>query len=368
MRRFFAKIHLWLAIPLGVVIMIMSLSGAILLFEKEILEFTYRDNYVADEQATRPIVLDQLITIAQSKLSPQDSIGAIKINSDPKMNYQFIVIDTQTKKSRCIYINPYNAALEGSSEVRNHFFLTMRSLHRWLLDDFDREVIFPVGKRITGISTIVFVILLMTGLILWFPKNKKMLPKRFRINFHQGWRRFFYDLHVVGGFYLVPILLVLTLTGLSWSFNWYRTGFYRLLGADPTAVFVSQSISETTASDSVNYHTWAIVFYKLKTTYQHFSNLTIQDGNVSVSLSDCGNIKSLDRYLFNRETGAIESSMLYKDQTRMNQLRGWVYSVHVGAWGGGWTKIISFIAALMGIILPITGYYFWIKKYWGCKK
>ena len=47
----------------------------------------------------------------------------------------------------------------------------------------------------------------------------------------QGWFHFWYDSHVSLGFYATIFLLIMALTGLTWSFRWYRTGFYALFGA-----------------------------------------------------------------------------------------------------------------------------------------
>ena len=48
----------------------------------------------------------------------------------------------------------------------------------------------------------------------------------------KGWRRFWYDLHVAGGMYTLIFLLAMALTGLTWSFSWYRTGFYKVFGVE----------------------------------------------------------------------------------------------------------------------------------------
>ncbi|WP_349829969.1 PepSY-associated TM helix domain-containing protein, partial [Bacteroides uniformis] len=53
---------------------------------------------------------------------------------------------------------------------------------------------------------------------------------------------------------------------------------------------------------------------------------------------------------------------LYKDADTSGKIRGWIYSVHVGSWGGWATRILSFLAALIGASLPLTGYYLWIRR------
>ena len=53
---------------------------------------------------------------------------------------------------------------------------------------------------------------------------------------------------------------------------------------------------------------------------------------------------------------------LYKDLPKSGKIRGWIYSVHVGSWGGMTTRILTCLVSLLGTIFAITGYYFWIKK------
>ena len=61
---------------------------------------------------------------------------------------------------------------------------------------------------------------------------KKALKNSLKIVAGKGWRRFWYDLHVAGGMYTLIFLLAMALTGLTWSFSWYRTGFYKVFGVE----------------------------------------------------------------------------------------------------------------------------------------
>ncbi|WP_368351027.1 PepSY domain-containing protein, partial [Phocaeicola dorei] len=63
-------------------------------------------------------------------------------------------------------------------------------------------------------------------------------------------------------------------------------------------------------------------------------------------------------------SGEIDEVVLYKDAEKAGKIRGWIYSVHVGSWGGMLTRLLTFIAALIGATLPLTGYYLWIKRIW----
>ena len=102
----------------------------------------------------------------------------------------------------------------------------MRKLHRWLMDVPPQKGDKTVGKTIVGVTTLVFVAILISGVVIWIPQTKKALKNRLQVSCNKGWRRFWYDSHVSLGFYTTLFLLVMALTGLTWSFTWYRTAVY----------------------------------------------------------------------------------------------------------------------------------------------
>ena len=85
-------------------------------------------------------------------------------------------------------------------------------------------------------------------------------------------------------------------------------------------------------------------------------------GSATVSFNRLGNQRAADRYTFNPRNGEITGTTLYKDADASGKIRGWIFSVHVGSWGGLTTRILSFLAALVGASLPLTGYYLWIRR------
>ena len=89
------------------------------------------------------------------------------------------------------------------------FFLKMMRLHRWLLDEYKRDGSFSWGKSIVGYATLVLAIIIISGIVIWYPRNKKVLRNRLKVKTKAGWFRFFYDLHVSGGFYAALLLLIL---------------------------------------------------------------------------------------------------------------------------------------------------------------
>ena len=88
------------------------------------------------------------------------------------------------------------------------------------------------GKMIVGTATLMLVFVLLSGVCHLVAPYKKALKNSLKIVAGKGWRRFWYDLHVAGGMYTLIFLLAMALTGLTWSFSWYRTGFYKVLGGN----------------------------------------------------------------------------------------------------------------------------------------
>ena len=90
--------------------------------------------------------------------------------------------------------------------------------------------------------------------------------------------------------------------------------------------------------------------------------MTISKGKVEVKSSNCGNQRAKDTYHIEGATGEITSVERYADKASDSKAKGWVYSVHVGSWGGIFTRVLWFLAALLGATLPLTGYNLLIKR------
>ena len=394
MKKLIGKIHLWLSVPVGLVITIICLTGAILVFETELTELFNRETYFVKEVKEQKLPLNDFIVKVNSQLPDSLSVASVQLTQNPKRNYR---IGLKGANRMSAYADPYTGELKDISGYSSGFFSVMRRMHRWLMDTYKRDGVF-VGKTVVGVSTLIFVVILITGVIVWIPKTKKAFKKSLAINLKEGKKRFWHDLHVAGGVYVVIVLLVLSLTGLTWSFTWYRNAFYKVFGAEiqnvqprpqPQTSTANAQQGQTPAGNrgenpnaergnrgnenagreekpekqkGINTVVWQNVINNLTTQNPDFKSITIQDGRVSLQTSNYGNSRGADSYSFDKNTGEITEVKLYKDQDKSSKMRGWIYAVHVGSWGGIFTKIITFLAALMGASLPITGYYLWIVK------
>ena len=453
MRNFFRKFHLWVSVPFGIVITITCFTGALLVFEKEITALCVGDITVVTPVG-EPLPVSVIADKVDATLPADVDVKGVVVSSSPDEAYR---VNLSKPKKAAVYVNQYTGEVIGKDE-RLPFFRTVFRLHRWLMDSNPGEGKVFWGKIIVGASTLAFVVILLTGLVIWWPRNRKMLGNRLQIALRKGKNRFWYDLHVAGGFYAMLLLLVMALTGLTWSFEWYRNGAYSLFGAGeaketavverktPTrvetpvcpgscrdctlpvcvnsaenkntavesgraagwnvdAVTAATNVTDTKYVDAesavsvadidaitaatvvdaqsgatvvtdgnsgatslvaaTEFDSWQRAYENVAAIVPHFETITVSAGVVSVKNTKYGNMRAADKYMFDEESGAITSVELYKDSARKGKLSGWFYSLHIGSWGGLLTRILSFLAALLGATLPLTGYYLWIKRLYG---
>lgn len=368
MRKIFKQIHLWLSVPFGIIITIICFSGAMLVFEKEIMETSNRELYYVESVGDKTLPLDALVKKVEALLPDSVQVTGITAYSNPERCYQ---VSLSKPRRATMYIDPYTGEVKGRYE-RSPFFTTMFKMHRWLMGSARAEDgSIGLGKLIVGISTLMFVFVLITGAVIWWPKNRKILKNRLSINAKKGWRRFWYDLHVAGGIYALVLLLAMSLTGLTWSFEWYRDGFYKVFGVEVPAGGGEQKNQakggerkekKEDRKEASPYEQWQKVYEELALLNPEYKQIAVSKGSASVSFDKMGNQRAADKYTFDQKSGEITNVTLYKDSAGSSKIRGWIYSVHVGSWGGILTRILTFLAALLGASLPLTGYYLWIKR------
>ena len=223
--KLFHKIHLWMALPFGIVMTIVCLTGALLVIEKPVTTLIDPDFYTVkvEEPAPEPALQPAPEPAPQRTCNGdcqncKTGCGGNTTEADP----------IKSEKAE----QPVKAekAKQGGKQKKLPFFENTLKLHRWLLDAPKAKGERTLGKTIVGISILLFVLDLLTGLVIWWPRKKKTLLHRLKVECNKGASHFLYDCHVSLGFWTLAILLIIALTGLTWSFPVWRDTFTGLLG------------------------------------------------------------------------------------------------------------------------------------------
>jgi uncharacterized iron-regulated membrane protein len=208
-KKLIGKLHLILGFVSGLVVFIVALTGVILVFEVEIDEFVNQKLFFIEPQAQSRLSIDELMTKVQAAY-PGRAIEGFELDEGANRSIRFSLSDDEGRN--IVFVHPCTGSILGAVEYEKRFFTIVLKLHRYLLAG-------DTGKTITGISAIIFIILLITGIVLGFPRNMALLRQRLSVKWEARWRRVNYDLHSTLGFYACIVLFLMAATGLVWSYK-----------------------------------------------------------------------------------------------------------------------------------------------------
>ncbi|HET6527988.1 MAG TPA: PepSY-associated TM helix domain-containing protein [Balneolaceae bacterium] len=373
--RFFKKIilflHRWLGLISGLVVFILGVTGCLFVFQHEISQWTRSEVlFIEQEHASETLPVKELQQKAAQALDVEYLPYGLTTYKNPDRNWSVMSYkgggDSWTyfgtiKDYRTLYINPYSGDIAGIVNEEQDFFQIVKGIHWSLL------LATPIGQPITVWSTVVFIILLISGIVLWWPKkwNKSGKQKSFKIKWGGTWRRLNYDLHNVLGFYFLVISLILGLTGLYWYFPFAQKSLHFLgtgefkLPALPAAKVVS------VPGDDKNSSALDVAYSKAWNEYPRAFSITIaapfdSAGTIRATVRPDGDTYYANSTLqFDQYTGKLLAANRYSELNAGEKLLSMNYDIHVGAIAGLPGKIIAFLASLICASLPVTGFLIW---------
>lgn len=355
MKQFLRKVHLWLSVPFGVFITLICLTGGLLIIEKDLIR-RGDSSLVYVKPEGEPMEMNLLCTKVLETQPEGAKISGVTIYLDLAKSYEVGIASPYRKT---IYVDPYRGEVLGAYE-RSAFFTTVSLIHRRMLDGTKEAV---VGKQVVGVTVWTFVFILISGIVLWWPSRWNRLGHSLKIRFGRGRKVLWYDLHVVLGVFATLILLGSAVTGLIWTYDWFEKPIYKLFGASqPSEKPPHASIQEI----GDGYVAWGVAVKQIP--LEKYASLRVQKGVVKASLSGWGNARATDDYRFDPVSGELLEMTKYADKERYEKVSGWISSVHLGRWGGSFSRLLTFLAMLIGASLPITGYYLWWKRIYRPRK
>lgn len=345
------QIHLWLGLATGLVVFIVSVTGCIYVFEEEIRDLTQKDKlYVPVQQ--KPFVGLAPIIENYKKASKNAKLTTIRINN---ARPDATVIVSGGKKND-YYFNPYTAELV--TKANSDWLHVDEDLHRTLL-------LGEPGKFIMNWSVVIFVIMLISGWVLWFPNQMRLLRQSLTIKWNASFKRVNYDLHNVLGFYSSWILIIVALSGLYFAFDSVKKGATFLTGTKLTKPVSVAATAKPFSQDS------------LPQRYdQIYSAAMLQypgAKETALSIRKTGELRlriiypsefsrKQNVFYFDPATMQMSKYKLYRNFKLADKLESSNYDLHTGQMFGLFGKILAFIASLISASLPVTGLIIWLKK------
>ncbi|MCC6286383.1 MAG: PepSY domain-containing protein [Chitinophagaceae bacterium] len=359
-KRITGWLHLWLGLGSGAIVLFLGITGCILAFEQEIRSITQPYIYTAEQ--SKPYLPPSQLSAAAEKYFDGKKATAVEY---PAKNKSAVVSYWDAEENyKMVYVNPYTAGVLKAKNMRNDFFRIVVNGHfyLWLPPQ--------IGQPVVASATLIFVVMMITGLILWWPKNKAARKQRFSIKFNARWRRVNYDLHNVLGFYMTWVCIFIALTGLVWGFEWFAKSVYFVTSAGKTLPAHEHPVSDTAAIASAKAnagdYVYALMAGKAKggESFGIYYPATHTDAIEGFVNHRPGTYYNADYYHYDQytlqelpATGVYAGS--FKDAGLADKIARMNYDIHVGAVLGLTGKVLAFLGSLMCASLPVTGFLVW---------
>ena len=350
--------HLTIGTIAGIVIFIMSVTGVLLAFEKQITRWADTRGYKVAQTSTdaqRLSVEALLAKLRETQAAAPASVTMYDDKSSP--------VTIGFAGGRNLFVNPYTGEVfgEGATNVRS-FFRTVTDVHRWLGAQGDNRA---VARAVTGACNLGFLFIVASGFYLWWPSKLTRTQFRnvlwFRRRLSNKARDF--NWHNVIGFWSVAPLFIVVLSAVVISYTWASNLVYRVAGEAPPAPAqrgAPANPNQQAAAPSLEgidrlwsraeqqVEGWKSISMQLPNSQNAPVTFTIDSGTG-------GQPQKRAQLTLNRTTGEVVRWEPFSSYTTGRRMRSWLRFAHTGEVGGFIGQTIAALASLGGAFLVFTG-------------
>ena len=348
--------HLVCGVVAGVVVLIMSITGVALTYEKQMLEWADRGAWTAPSlvgaRHLPPETLLAKAAAAQPGLAPTGFTLRAPAAAPATVTFQ---------GNKSLLIDPYTGTIVGEppAGLRN-FFRTMTVWHRYLaLEGTSRAT----GRAITGAANLGFLFIVLSGIYLWFPRVWTWLQFKNVLWFRGGLpgKARDFNWHNVIGFWSAVPLAVVVAGAVPISYPWASNLVYRLVGEAPPAPAQGARPAVPPRAESVPVDGLDAAYARAQERVPAWRTITVRlTGGprapfvFTVDEGYSGQPQKRDTLTVSR-TGEIEKSEKFSDLSAGRRLRSWLRFAHTGEIYGLTGQTIAGIVSAGGVVLVYTG-------------
>lgn len=350
-QRIFFRTHWLLGLLAGLVLAVVGGTGAILGFEAELIDALNPALHV--EAHGPPMTPSQVAAIATAT---HDGYRPRSVEWQGDDRAVIVRLARGNERGGVeVAIDPYLGASLG--ELRGtDFIATVERLHRNLAAG-------PVGKQLVGASTIALIVLAVSGIVLRWPRRHS-LRAWLAFEWRLGGRALLRNLHLTAATWMLPLYLVVALTGLWWSYDFYRDAINRAAGVTmPQRKPDANNARADLPPDEVD-ATWAT----FRREVADATRATIAlGGNADAPIEiryqtresphdRAWNTLKLDA------SGAVVGRELYAGQPAGRRFVSSLFPLHSGDFFGLPGRVAMAIAALLLPLFTLTGFWMWLQR------
>lgn len=350
-RQIAFTLHRYIGLIVGLLLIIVGLTGSLLVFQSEIDHFLVQRQFgkvIAQEER---VSIESVINTVKETYSDRPELKLASIVTSDNPTYKVRLVDSE--KQTEVFVNSYTGAIIGDRVWENTYIGIIFQLHYALLAG-------TPGQVIVGIVAFLLLILCLTGIFLWSGWRK--LISGFKIKWNAHLKRVSFDIHKVAGIITAVFLGLIAFTGLCWNFYDYaKPAIYAITFTPHPPEPVSQAIpgkSPLGIAEILKIADTALP--GAETTYINLP--TEPNGTFSVykkrpqELNEYGeSVVYLDQY-----SGKVLQLLDGRNLPLAQRVLNSFTPLHYGTFWGLPSRIFYIFVGLAPVILSITGFIMWL--------
>jgi len=369
--------HFYAGIIFAPFLIILSMTGSIYLFKPQIEQVIYKDYYQVTPKGERISAAQQIEEV--KKLYPYAIVTKYRPGESATRSSEVII--TFKDKSLTIFINPYTGKKMGELDNDDRIMDKIEDFHGELMAG-------TLGDRVVELAACWTIVLIITGLYLWFPKKKQNLSGVLIPRLTKGKQILRRDLHVVPAFWITAGMLFLVMTGLPWSGFWgshFQTIATNSGAGYPPSIWSGSAPASTIKTKDIAEVPWAAENLDVPASkIQGYIPLSIDDvvsiaKREGIHPSYTINIpqekegvytlsafppKAQDEVTMHIDqyTGAVLADYRYQNYGLIGKIVAWGITLHKGTQFGLINQLVSLFICLGIILVAFSGFYLWWKR------
>lgn len=354
LKLWLRRIHLVLALVSGLFIVCLSLTGALLIYAKDIQYIIQPQQWLVEPQQ-QPLSYEKLVNTVATTTG--EKVTRLMPEQRRDLAWQLQLASTQYAS-----VNPYTGDILHQYDFYSTVYGFTMALHRWLL--YENEQGEKSLRNWVSTCALIFIITLLVGVYLWIkPKNRL---KRLVIKPKAKLRILLYQLHTVIGMYLFIPLILIAFTGIAFHWKDETKAVLEFVTQDkvtnrPSAPVVElPSAPQQQLTLALNN---ALAFFPDGELYRiYFAKKTTEP--IALRIKNPGESHAYSWVWVNPYTGDVLQSYDASKANFTSKAWDFKYKLHIGDFAGSLVQILWLFIALTPVFFTLSGFYFWYKRHY----
>ncbi|GAB2997770.1 oxidoreductase [Arenimonas maotaiensis] len=366
------QLHWFFGITAGLVLAAVGVTGALLSFQQPLLK-AFNPGVLSVRADGRTVLTPEELLARVQAAQPKRKPVSLSLSGDPSEPAKVGFAPEPgakpgpggRRRGESRYVDPYDGRLLAKPRGEG-FFRTSMQIHRWLAAG-------EVGKQIVGASTVALVFFCLSGLYLRWPRRWLDWRAWLRLDWAQKGRSFLWHLHAVLGTWLLAAYLLMSLTGLYWSYDWYRDGLYTLTGKPapdegPRRGGQAAGVPNVSAGSS-SAASVAEAFRAFHAAVPSYANVTLrlpekpgQTLEFSYQDPEPAHERANNRLELAAGTLAVVTHERYADKPIGQKLMAGILPLHSGSFFGLPGLVLFMLASLLMPLFTVTGWLLYLDR------